>query len=186
MGNINEHISILDLDEIKKYNQNYINYLLYSIDNKEMIHINLNEKFYFNVLNFNNLVSYLPDQIYKIPDDINVLFIKDINNETNKINLIIKSNMQPTTNTYFFIKNVLLNKHEFSNEITNYTALLEINGNKYNLNVYYINSFKPLKYYVQFILNNIDNKKENYKENYQIKGGRNLNFYYNYYKKKYY
>ena len=147
-----------------------------------MITLNLNMKFYYNSLNFKSLVSYLPDQVYTIPDDINVLFIKDINNETNKINLIVKSSMQPTTNSYFFIKNVLLNKHEFSNEITNYTALLEINGNKYDLNVYYINSFKPLKYYVQFILNNIDNKKENY----QMKGGKSINFYYKYFKNKYY
>ena len=181
MGNLNEHITILDLKEIKKYKQSTIKYLLYPIDNKEMMTINLNEKFYYNNLNLNNLISYLPDQIYSIPDNINMLFIKDIENKTNKINLIIKSSIQPTTNNYFFIKNVLLNNHEFNNEITNYTSLLEINGNKYDLNIYYINSFKPLKYYVYFILNNIDNKKENY-----IKGGKNMNFYYNYFKQKYY
>lgn len=178
MGNINEHISILDLDEIKKYNQSNIKYLLYPIDNKELININLNEKFYYNNLNLTNLTSYLPDQIYLIPDNINLLFIKDINNDTNKINIIIKSSLQPTTNTYFFIKNVLLNNHEFNNEITNYTALLEINKNKYDLNIYYINSFKPLKYYIQYILNIINNQ--------QMKGGFNISDYYKQFKKKYY
>lgn len=178
MGNTNEHISILDLDEIKKYKQFNIKYLLYPIDNKEMININLNVKFYYNNLNLTNLTSYLPEQVYLLPDNINFLFIKDINNDTNKVNILLKSSLQPTNNSYFFIKNVLLNKHKFDNEITNYTALLEINGNKYDLNIYYINSFKPLKYYVQYILNILDNQK--------INGGNNLNYYYKQFKKKYY
>lgn len=177
MGNINEHITILDLDEIKKYKQTNIKYMLYPINNKEILNINLNYKFYNKDLNLNNISSYLPDQVYKIPDNVNIIFIKDINNETNKINLIVKSSLQPTNNSYFFIKNILLNKHEFNNEITNYTALLEINGNKYDLNVYYINSYKPIKYYAHYVLNHIDK---------QIFGGNSLNYYYNYYKKKYY
>ena len=50
MGNSNEHITILDLSEIKKYNQNSIKSLLYPIDDKEMMTINLNEKLeqYYN------------------------------------------------------------------------------------------------------------------------------------------
>lgn len=175
MGNSNEHISILDINEIKKYNQKPNKGLLYPIDNKEMITFNLNLKFYFNSLNFDNLTSYTPEQLYLIPDNINVIFIK---NNNNKINLIVKSSIQPTTNTYFFIKNVLLNKHEFNDEIINYTALLEINKYKYDLNVYYINSFKPLKFYVKYILNIIDNQ--------QIKGEFNINDYYKQFKKKYY
>jgi len=174
---LDEHIFILDLDEIKKYIQSSIKFLLYSIDNKEMININLNIKFLFNELNLTSLTSYLPEQIYLIPDNINLLFIKDVNNDNNKINIVIKSNIQPTNNTYFFIKNVLLNKHEFNNEITNYTSKLKINNNIYSLNIYYINSIKPLKYYVHYILNHIDNK---------ITGGNSINYYYNQFKNKYF
>lgn len=176
MGNTNEHITILDLNEIKKYNQPNIKYLLYPIDNKEMITINLNKKFYFNDLSLKNLPIYTPDQSYLISDDINLLFIKEINKDTNKIHIIIKSSIQPTTNTYFFIKNVLLNNHEFNNELTNYTATLDVNYNTYDLNIYYINSHKPLKYYIHSILNNIDNK---------IFGGNSLNYNYNNFKRKY-
>ena len=178
MGNTNEHINILDLNEFKQYKQKNIKYLLYPIDNKQLFTINLNEKFYFNNLQFNNIYTYNPNFVYLIPDNINVIFIKDINNDTNKINIVIKSSIQPTNNSYFFIKNTLLNNHEFNNEITNYTALFNINNNQYNLNIYYINSYKPLKYYILYILNHI--------ENYQIKGGNSLNFYYNNLKNKYY
>lgn len=177
METLDEHIFILDLDEIKKYKQSSIKFLLYPIDNKEIININLNIKFHFNELNLTSLTSYLPEQIYLIPDNINLLFIKDVNNDNNKINIVIKSNIQPTNNTYFFIKNVLLNKHEFNNEITNYISKLKINNNIYSLNIYYINSIKPLKYYVHYILNQIDNK---------IIGGNSISYYYNQIKNKYF
>lgn len=177
METLEEHIFILDLDEIKKYKQSSIKFLLYPIDNKKINNINLNIKFHFNELNLISLTSYLPEQIYLIPDNINLLFIKDVNNDNNKINIVIKSNIQPTNNTYFFIKNVLLNKHEFNNEITNYISKLKINNNIYSLNIYYINSIKPLKYYVHYILNQIDNK---------IIGGNSISYYYNQIKNKYF